>query len=240
MLNAITLRSVDTESPPSLRMRHLLAPPLGSFGSVRVGETPPVFDELSRTDVNLAIWRRGLPDGLEASLQRWAKLRKDGHEQVISPSNFELAPLLRQLGGPAREWLSKDLTILIGRFRRISGAKRIRITFGPIHSDRCRKFHTDNLRYRLICTYLGPGTEWVPNEAVDRAAMDGVPGCPLEANTRIVRCSTLIQHASVGDVLMMKQDLHPDGLGLVHRSPPIEQLGGTRVALILSTVDGEW
>ncbi len=227
----------DREDSPLSRLARWEA--TQRFPSVRQGNDRRVFDELSDPGVNLALWQRELPIELEAWLKRWATRRSGSLEQVISPSHFKLAPFLRGLEGRLRDWLSKDLSCLIARFGRLGSAKRIRLAFGPIHNDRCRKFHTDNLRYRLICTYAGPGTEWLPNEAVNRAAMDCTPGCPDKANAKIMRSESSIERASAGDVLIMKKDLHPHGLGLVHRSPPIEHLQGSRVALILSTVDWE-
>jgi hypothetical protein len=77
----------------------------------------------------------------------------------------------------------------------------------------------------------------VPNEAVNRASMVPSVGCPLEANARAVTDPSAIQHAAKGEVLIMKGDRHGHGCGLVHRSPPVEHLGLTRVVLVISAVE---
>jgi hypothetical protein len=84
---------------------------------------------------------------------------------------------------------------------------------------------------------LGPGTEWLPSEAVRWENLMHPPECPCEANERIARSPTEIRRASAGDVLLMKGA--PDGVtgGVVHRSPPIEGTGQARVVLRLTTLD---
>jgi hypothetical protein len=208
-----------------------------AFRSVRVGATAKIFDELQCSNVNLSVLKRQLPDGLEETLLRWVSRVRESKEQVISPRSFKLEPFGRALPEPAREWMFQDLQRLVIRFADVSGADRMRIVFGPVRSDCCRKFHADQLSYRLLCTYAGPGTEWVPNEAVNRASMVPSVGCPLEANARAVTDPSAIQHAAKGDVLIMKGDRHGPGCGLVHRSPPVEHLGLTRVVLVISAVE---
>jgi hypothetical protein len=94
----------------------------------------------------------------------------------------------------------------------------------------------DYVRYRLITTYVGPGTEWVPEEAVRREALDHPTDCPCDANKEIVRDPSAIRHAVPGEVIVMKGALHPGRRGAIHRSPAIEGTGRVRVLLIASTV----
>ena len=35
----------------------------------------------------------------------------------------------------------------------------------------CRRYHIDNVPKRLLVTYAGKGTEWIPNDAADRIAI---------------------------------------------------------------------
>ena len=134
----------------------------------------------------------------------------------------------------ARAWVHDDLTDLLERLGSLAAAPRLRVWFGPVRGDQCRKFHVDYVRYRLVTTYVGPGTEWVPPGAVARAALEHPPDCPCDANRAIVPDGAAVQHAAIGDVLVMKGALHPDGRGVVHRSPPIAGTGVTRVVLIAS------
>lgn len=195
-------------------------------------------ERLARSWVNLVSWHRELPVGLEAQLVEWAHHFPAPYDAIVCMPNCDLSAATRGLAEPARAWLTMDIAILIARLAHLADARRLRVSFGVVRTDQCPKFHVDYVRYRLVTTYLGPGTEWVPDEAVRREALDHPPDCPCDANKQIVRESSAIRHAVPGDVIVMKGALHPDLQGAVHRSPPIEGTGRVRVVLSASPVDG--
>ena len=96
-------------------------------------------------------------------------------------------------------------------------------------SDDCRRFHVDRTRLRLLCTYQGPGTEWLTDAQVDRAAQRS--GAPNEDIVRFGHPSCF-RPFWVG---VMKGDAYSNnaGRGLVHRSPPIAGSGQARVLFCL-------
>jgi hypothetical protein len=193
-------------------------------------------DVFARDNGNHACWSRALPSGLADALLRWTSKRAAAFDEVVRPSNCDLTRAIQGLSASARDWVMADVTMLLGRFGRLTRASRLRVWFGAVRTDRCRKFHVDYLRYRLVTTYLGPGTEWLPDGAVCREALDEPWDCPEAANARIVRDSSQVRRAAPGDVLVMRGAVAPH-LGAVHRSPPIDGTGKTRVVLIASTVD---
>lgn len=195
-------------------------------------------ERLARNEVNLVSWHRELPLGLDAQLVEWAKRFPAQFDEVVCMPNYDLSAATRGLAEPARGWLTMDVAILLARLAHLADARRLRVSFGAVRTDQCRKFHVDYVRYRLVATYVGPGTEWVPDEAVRREALDHPPDCPCDANKEIVREASAIRHAVPGEVIVMKGARHPNHPGAVHRSPPIEGTGRVRVVLIASTVDG--
>lgn len=74
----------------------------------------------------------------------------------------------------------------------------------------CHRFHVDMVDFRLLVTYAGKGTEWVPIGAADRSAIE-----KCEANDKIVKDKSLVQHANEWDIYIFRGG--PDGV--VHRSP---------------------
>ncbi len=191
---------------------------------------------LARDEVSLVSWHRELPPGLDEQLVEWAKHFPAQFDEILCMPNYELSGATRGLGAQARTWLTTDIATLLARFAHVADARRLRVSFGAVRTDQCRKFHVDYVQYRLVTTYVGPGTEWVPDEAVRREALDHPPDCPCDANKEIVRDASAIRHAVPGDVLMMKGGRHATHRGAVHRSPPIEGTGRVRVVLIASTV----
>lgn len=202
-----------------------------------IGRVPDVLGSIASPTTNIAIWRRPLPEGLGAALSRWAERADTDFERVIRVESYDLGPTLDGFDDePLRRFLLADMAFLIARFASVARASRLRISFGAVRDDQCRKFHVDYLRLRLVTTYVGPGTEWLPEDVVRREALGQVYDRPDEANRAIVRDAAGVRRARAGDVLLMKGSLHGGASGVVHRSPPIEGTGRTRVVLVASTI----
>ena len=106
----------------------------------------------------------------------------------------------------------------------ISGKMNLQLKI--VTTDMCRLFHVDSYRQRLLCTYLGPGTEWLDHSNVERKAIG------KGSNENIVKDITAINRANAFDVLMLKGKKYGKGeLAVVHRSPPIVLHNKTRVLL---------
>lgn len=195
-------------------------------------------EQLASDEVNLVTWHRELPPTLEAQLASWVQHHPAHFDSFVTLPSYDLAEATSGLAEPSRTWILADLAVLLARLADLAGTRRLRISFGAVRTDQCRKFHVDHVRYRLVTTYLGPGTEWVPDHAVDRAALAHPASCPCDANKSIVRDEAAVRHAIAGDVLLMKGARHPSQRGAVHRSPPISGTGQVRVVLVASTVDG--
>lgn len=203
--------------------------------SYRRGTSSAILSELEQPEVNLVTWRRRVPISVQRGLAGWAAINPSAFDDVLRVRACELALLLAGMAASLSRRMHGELLTLFTMFAGFSRASRVRVTFGVVRSDRCRKFHVDYARYRLITTYIGPGTQWLPEAAVNRAALAGLIPCPMEANRAIVRSEDAIQHATPGDVLVMKGELHHGALGAVHRSPPIAGTNQLRVVFTLTT-----
>jgi hypothetical protein len=198
------------------------------------------LDRVLRRGTNVCALRRRLPAEMRAWLEALdlsgeyeasAQLRVDG-------AGAGAKGLLRGLGSAAGAALfAGDIEALARRFARITGAPEVVASLAIVHTDKCRKFHADYKPLRLLCTYLGPGTEWVDDADVDRAHLAQEVDTVELANARIVPRSSRIQRAKPGDVVILKGELHPGnhGRGAVHRSPPIQATGDRRLVLTLDT-----
>jgi Protein of unknown function (DUF1826) len=218
---------------------HMLSAQIEGVGKApgRTSSELEVLEQLHQDQVSLVSWHRELPSGVDAQLVAWARRCPAQFDEIVSMPSYDLSAATRGLAEPARAWLTMDVAILLARLAHLAHARRLRVFFGAVRTDQCRKFHVDYLRYRLITTYVGPGTEWVPDDAVRREALDHPLDCPCDANKEIVRDASAVRHAVPGEVIVMKGARHQSHRGAVHRSPPIEGTGRVRVVLIASTVD---
>ena len=74
----------------------------------------------------------------------------------------------------------------------------------------CRRYHIDNVPLRLLVTYAGQGTEWLPDEFADKIAYKNG-----EPNENIIKDISAKQFIGEWDVAVFKGG--PEGL--LHRTP---------------------
>lgn len=123
------------------------------------------------------------------------------------------------------------------QFFSLSGNSQVKFRLLTTDDDDCRRFHVDFRQLRLLCTYQGPGTEWLTNDQVDRDALDRG-----EPNESIIKFGTPL-HLKPFWVGLMKDERHIDnhlqnslrntGNGLVHCSPPMGDQYQIRVVFCL-------
>jgi hypothetical protein len=162
-------------------------------------------------------------------------------ELDLGPAPFDPAPLTRALPEALRAPWLRELRALTDLFVRAAEPRAIHAFFGAVRDHRCPKFHVDAYRARLVCTFAGPTTEWIPGELVDwRAAGDGLYATVEAANRAISRDPANVRRATNGDALLLKGRTWPgiDGRGAMHRSPPLAP-GESRLVLILTSERGE-
>ena len=74
----------------------------------------------------------------------------------------------------------------------------------------CRRYHIDHVPMRLLVTYAGKGTEWIPDEAADRNAFaNGAP------NEDIIKDPSKLQFMDNWDISIFRGGQK----GLLHRTP---------------------
>jgi len=198
-----------------------------------VSEDPEVLNEISHPDVNLALWQRPAVTSIQQELTSLKALDLPDKRQSTTLSTFDIdvCKLLLEQGLDPNTFgaLRADMRLLTDLLWRASGSPRFIFRLVTITGDECRRFHLDRTPLRLICTYQGPGTEWLPDWQVDRAAL--LQSASNEAITLFGDPSQFAQFW----VGIMRGDPARRGRGLVHRSPPVAGTGRIRVLFCLDS-----
>lgn len=160
------------------------------------------------------------------------------HLDLVLPANATCPRFECGAFGPVDAGVVRDdITSLVSALSRLSGGRRAKVTLGVVADDSCRRFHTDYVGFRAVVTYAGPGTEWVPDDAVVREHL-GKPFASIAvANRNTVPDRRRVQRASPYDMVLMKglaAKGNADG-GLVHRSPPIQRKKRSRLVLVVTS-----
>ena len=89
------------------------------------------------------------------------------------------------------------------------------ICFSLETSRSCKRFHIDNVPVRLLVTYYGKGTEWIPCNACDYSAYYSG-----KKNNEIIKDISAIKFMNTWDIAIFKGNKFPgNGKGILHRTP---------------------
>jgi hypothetical protein len=190
---------------------------------VGVAHVPENHNILAKPGCAAAIWQRQpLP-----AFQTWI----DGVDPENLPSAWLILKPQRMLSvlsglcdtslmpeGPHRQRLIEDIAALSHLFCDLMDAPYVRLRLSRVTANACRKFHIDAMTARLVCIYRGTETQY--GNSVDGADPERIFTVPT------------------GTPILLRGTLWPEQprAGLLHRSPPIEGSGETRLVLVLDPI----
>ena len=190
---------------------------------IAIVDDPTDLDCFLEPHCAAAIWRRQMPAEVQTWLADVDPDRLPRGKVVLRP--HAVAQTLEYLcdisdlpTGAECDWLQADILSMSLMVADLLDAQYVRMRLGVVTTNACRKFHVDALSARLVCTYRGSGTQY-------GIARDG------EDPTRVFS-------VQAGAPILLRGELWPErpASGLVHRSPPIEGTGETRLVLVLDPV----
>jgi hypothetical protein len=102
----------------------------------------------------------------------------------------------------------------------LTGCSVVGIRLSRLDSPMCPRFHIDRVTVRLVSTLVGPGTEYVAEEYLNRRWLGHAAGGLADEVTGLLRAGARIEQAETGDIVMLKGETWPgnEGRGAVHRS----------------------
>ncbi len=201
------------------------------------GTTAAILRNIQAVGVDLCIWKRPpLTTALPAVNALFHGSSSALPFDRVAPSFSDLLALVSASPDPAgARALATDLHDLIRLFGAITKRRHVRLRLECWDHDGCAKFHADSLRLRLLCTYAGPGTEWLDAENVRRDRLGDWSRSLEEANQAIVVDPARIHCTPAWHVLVFKgrHSENSGSAGLVHRSAPVSASGKRRLVLRL-------
>lgn len=155
-------------------------------------------------------------------------------QMIFDLDDLRLDELLQSVYSPvARSFLEDDIASIVRDLGEALGQKSLQGSLEVVTTNACTKLHSDFVNVRMICTYVGPGTEWVKNEDVVRENLRRSDVSVEVANRSVLRAPDVVNQCGPGDILFLKGEMFEGnrGTGAVHRSPPVTEQGLRRLVL---------
>lgn len=173
------------------------------------------FSDFKERKEQLARYEREVPNGADAFFNQLLKApfsvggaisRASALQDIRALIDSHVSETTKSTGF-FKLWLS-DMAQLSELFCTILDTSYIGFWLGSRRG--CRRYHTDNVPFRMLVTYAGCGTEWLPKRAIDMCAFKSG-----EPNEKIIKDISARRFLNPWDVAVLRGG--PDGL--LHRTP---------------------
>ncbi len=151
------------------------------------------------------------------------RIRLTGSAETVCQDIFRKLKVEIPMPSSLARWLCDDIDDLAREFGRLTGARTFLVRLEAITNDGCSRFHADNVRYRMVTTYFGPGTQWI------------APPYAADVQHDMSFSSDAIRQLGAGWIALMRgKKVETKGIpGMLHRSPPMKGIDRPRLFLAI-------
>jgi len=193
----------------------MIAAQIEKHSSTCMSHHHDIFTNFFAEEVNVCGWQRKLSE----PVYKYSALLAEHQIKIIrAVSPDEVVSILNNLL-PDSQYKSAflaDVHLLTDMMCCLFDCSSVGLRLATLDHAMCPRFHKDKISGRLICTYVGKGTEWLPHNTLS----------DIESSHQTQKYGKgasehEIMSAKQGDVILLKGDAWPknEGRGAVHRSP---------------------
>jgi len=187
------------------------------------GNEPDILTHIYLEESNIVIWQRELSEKLRNSVDVFLESHTTFQASMTVTPKSALSSVRKFIGDTTKHELSENIAELVDMFCCLFELKRTGLRLTVLDRAMCPKFHVDKVPCRLVTTYRGVASEWLPHQTVNREKLgSGSNGKPDNASG-LYKNQHNIQQLGCGDVAVLKGELWEgnENAGLVHRSPTV-------------------
>lgn len=184
-----------------------------------------VLSDIFNNENNISLWNRNLDESISIGAKEIINDNLEFNFSKVLKYDEINEALINRLGQSQNKiLLFNDISNLTELFCSMFELKKVWLRMGISTKATCPRFHVDYLKCRLLTTYNGPGTEWLPNDLIDRTKLKFNQKFSTDQDG-LFSSKKDIKQLATGDVALLKGELWPGnkGQGLVHRSPYYNQ-----------------
>ncbi|RZV13524.1 DUF1826 domain-containing protein [Aliarcobacter butzleri] len=188
------------------------------FRHMSQDKQPTVLSDIYKEEINIAIWQRQKQFSVKEFLALNPTFKK---EMILTPQDA-FSRVSESFNNNMSE-VSEDIAGLVDMFCYLFELKQVGMRLKVLDKAMCPKFHVDKVPCRLVTTYQGTATEWLPYELVDQTKLGWGCNGLADCESGLYKSESDIQQLNCGDVALIKGTLWEgnENAGLVHRSPEL-------------------
>lgn len=187
---------------------------------------PSIFTDIFAEDINIAIWQRDLSAEVKNCVKQLLDLQSNFQTSLeVNPKDVFTKLIESESKLANAQALCENISELTDMFCLLFGLKQVGLRLTVLDRAMCPRFHVDKVPCRLVCTYQGASTEWLPQNLVDRRKLGRGNNGLADEESGLFQTTQDINQLNVGDVAILKGELWEgnENAGLVHRSPQVPE-----------------
>ncbi len=228
---------IADNSNQALNLESYTAAPV-KFRRAAQSKQPHILTDIYQEEINIVIWQRELSVTLINFVKDFLTSNRTFQTAMIVTPQNALSNISESLGIGSESELSTNITELVDMFCCLFELKHAGLRLAVLDRAMCPKFHVDRVPCRLVTTYQGIATEWLPGQMVDRTKLGIKNNEHANSQSGHFQSRNNVQRLSCGDVAILKGELWEgnENAGLVHRSPALSD-GEPRLLLTLDFIN---
>lgn len=210
-------------------------------------QCPDVLAKIYDEEVSIAIWQRDLHPDVDKYLTELLRnpkkitLKLSGSPEQLMEEVHRAFPsaLMTDKSCISAAEFYEDIHQVVEMFSCLFDAKTLGLRINTLEHAMCPRFHVDNIALRLITTYYGLATQWLPDQVSNRSALSSDLANQVATPGAITDSAENIQSMSAGDVALFKGELWQgnEGRGIVHRSPSVTNAQPRRLVVTCDLIE---
>ncbi len=184
------------------------------------GASPLILSDIFSNNVSVTVWHRKIDTTISQYFDKAFESLGLGVRGVFSMDSLkqELSNTLPEYEGK-RESID-DIYLLSDMLTCLFDCDTVGLRIAPLTTAMCPSFHVDNIPVRLVNTYLGSGTQWLPLECLHEHPPSDENGVIAKTNFGLHYNKQHIQQMNTFDVGLLKGKAwhKQNDIAAVHRS----------------------
>lgn len=134
--------------------------------SYKEGDMPLVLGDIFEQNVSIARWKRSPDEKISLYFDAIFDSIGAGINGVFALDSLKQTLEHRLPEGLGKSEAIDDIYLLSDMLTCLFDCNEVGLRLVPLKSAMCPSFHVDNIQVRLVTTYLGSGTQWLPLESL--------------------------------------------------------------------------